>query len=921
VKLLTWLDVRRVIREKTFYGTRLPDGVVRIGCFSDALEFGLIRDEDRQNAEHALKNWFGDWYQENQFLIQLDIGNAVLPVEFLFGEEKTAEDIFIRPFWEEIAYLTSNDEEIEPAGNIKLPEPYPQNAPRVIAFYSFKGGVGRTLQLSAYLFALLERAKSLDIGKTVLVIDADLEAPGLTYWNHLEKQQPAVSFIDFLEICHYPPLDSEETLSWFAKEVKKAPKFDGKSRWYVVPACLDDRELTDTPVLPEHLSRTARDPWEYGNALCRLGMALGADYVFIDLRSGLSEISAPVIFDPRIQRFIVTTLVEQSVKGTNLVLKYLGLTAPPEKAADAETAYDPSVIMTMLKPEFKALPAFENALTGFRSAYIESEDDNVYSKRLNILETDFSEELLYIKGWEDARLKLGVTSVMKAAREWAENELRPGIRYNISARSSHALERLDDVYKLKEICRQYEYAEEGEGEHLLVTEPLRNLAVTFRDQMPRAVSIGAKGSGKTFNYIQLSRFRYWEKFLSYVSPDYPEKLRPGTCIFPLLQSGKLKDKAKKVLNEARDGIKSLFGTDMPDFSPSELSDRIRVALKHSDWNEADWTGFWINEIAKSLGIKTESRETVSFGLIHRELKNRSLRMVCLFDGLEDIFLEAAYNHVQQSAIRSLIDLPNRLSEIRDACLGIIIFLRRDFLRYAVTQNLHQFENLYRSYDLSWDEDSFFRLVFWICSQAEIIGPDSAEVYGKTREELAEYLEQLWGRKLGADTSKEAYTRNWVFAALTDFKGRLQARDVVRFLYHAGDITVENAKELQFEKWCADRLVPPQAIRRAIVPCSQKKVEEAKEEYPEFEKWVDETLPKISSDKRRIPFTPDEFDIDPPVIRMLEEMGVIYEDKGKDGSSRFYMPEIFRAGLNFSLDKGARPRVLALKRRALGSGVL
>jgi len=106
-----------------------------------------------------------------------------------------------------------------------------------------------------------------------------------------------------------------------------------------------------------------------------------------------------------------------------------------------------------------------------------------------------------------------------------------------------------------------------------------------------------------------------------------------------------------------------------------------------------------------------------------------------------------------------------------------------------------------------------------------------------------------------------------------------------------------------------------------VPCSQKKVEEAKEEYPEFEKWVDETLPKISSDKRRIPFTPDEFDIEPPVIRMLEEMGVIYEDKGKDGSSRFYMPEIFRAGLNFSLDKGARPRVLALKRRALGSGVL
>ena len=47
-------------------------------------------------------------------------------------------------------------------------------------------------------------------------------------------------------------------------------------------------------------------------------------------------------------------------------------------------------------------------------------------------------------------------------------------------------------------------------------------------------------------------------------------------------------------------------------------------------------------------------------------------------------------------------------------------------------------------------------------------------------------------------------------------------------------------------------------------------------------------------------------------------------KAWDGAAVFYMPKmpkIFRAGLEFSLDsleKGARPRVLVLKRKPLGT---
>jgi len=188
-----------------------------------------------------------------------------------------------------------------------------------------------------------------------------------------------------------------------------------------------------------------------------------------------------------------------------------------------------------------------------------------------------------------------------------------------------------------------------------------------------------------------------------------------------------------------------------------------------------------------------------------------------------------------------------------------------------------------------------------------------------REALVKELEQLWGEKLG-DSQSEARTASWVFAALSDFKGRLQARDIVRLLFHAADKTVDSSKEMKFDKWSESRFLPPQAIRDALTPCSEKKVSEAKEEYPDFKAWV-EKIKGYTKEQKKIPFQPQEFNLEASTITMLEEIGVIFEDRDKDDVARYYIPEIFRTGLDFNLPSGARPRVLALKRKALGIGTL
>lgn len=917
-KLLTWLDVRRNICKQTNYGTKLPEGVVKISCYSDALEIYLPTEGNRNSAVHALKEWFKDWYEEETSIIYLTLGEATLPVEFIIGENLYTTDtnnIDVRPFWEEIAYLESDSEAetaVQKQKILKLPEAYTDN-PSIIAFYSFKGGVGRTLTLAAHLFALLDRARDIDKPINVLVIDADLEAPGLTYWNTFEKQQLTVSFTDFIEVYHYSPLSREEALSLFAKEVKKSSKNEGKSTVYFLPACLSDEQLLDTPILPEHLVRSPDGTWEYGDAIHSLGQAIDVDYVLIDLRAGLSEISSPLIFDPRVQRFLVTTINEQSVIGTSLVLKQIGKIAPVD-IKDNTTYYDPSLIISMLTKELKSLPVFTDTLMRFQSAYIQPEEDNLYSTRLEIKETYFTEELLYVNNWDDARLKLSPTSVMEVAKKWAEDQLQP--------RESQELQSSDikDVTMLRDICERYEYAEAGKGKDLLVTEPLKNLATNFRDELPHIVSIGAKGAGKTFNYIQLSRFQYWERFLARIDNTESESTTQKTYMFPMLESRTVRDDGKTVIKDARSNVTTVLGDDVDDFLPSDYVARIRKAIAEKNWSEPEWTEFWISEIAMSIGISHDGKGSKTLGFINSELKRKGLRIIFLYDGLEDIFSNIYSNNQEKLALKALIDdLPNRLSEIRQSNLGLIIFLRRDFLRFTITQNLKQFENLYRPYDLSWDQDSFLKLVFWICGEAKIINAKKAEINNFSKESLTEELQKLWGKKLGLDTAKEAYTASWVFAALTDFNGRLQARDIVRFLYHAADITVKQAPEVQFEKWSQSRLLPPQAIRRAIKPCSEKKVEESKEEYPSFKTWFEETLPQYTPEQRKIPFAVEQLDMDQQTVSTLLDMGVIYEDKDKEEQARFYMPEIFREGLGFS-SKGARPRIVALKRKVLGKGI-
>jgi hypothetical protein len=249
---------------------------------------------------------------------------------------------------------------------------------------------------------------------------------------------------------------------------------------------------------------------------------------------------------------------------------------------------------------------------------------------------------------------------------------------------------------LTDICQQYELLDNAaDRQSLPIAKMLTNLATDFRSRLPRIVSLALKDAGKTFIYVQLSRLKYWDEFIRIV---LNEETEDKVHILPFIHAKTLPASDLEIIAGARAEVERAFNEGIPDLVVSDRRDRIRQFIERGT-TEIKWHEFWINEIANSLGMKIAEGESVSYQAIDSYLKIEQIRIIYLFDGLEEIFSEIASDERQQLGLRVLIDIPYRLSEIRSSNLGSIVFLRRDILRSALSQNIGQFESLYSSYSL------------------------------------------------------------------------------------------------------------------------------------------------------------------------------------------------------------------------------
>ena len=304
--------------------------------------------------------------------------------------------------------------------------------------------------------------------------------------------------------------------------------------------------------------------------------------------------------------------------------------------------------------------------------------------------------------------------------------------------------------RLSTIAKTLEYAESGEGQSFLRVAPLRALATVFQSSVPICVIVGSKGSGKTYTALQVARSETWSRFVGLIS--HSQTAETWGSIWPLLQSKNLQESARRIIDAARQQSVSRLGLSGSFKTTFDTTDALRESLQHEKADDTWWRHGWFTIIAISLGLPVAS-ENESVGRVISHLRQRAERLVVVIDGLE-LFPDLDERSGQQRALRVLLqDVPAYLREVPDSPLGIIVFIRRNLVRLAITQNVGQFETLYDAFALRWNEEEALRLAVWLAREAgaTLALTTDQPIELASLEDAKKALVPVWGRKLGRTT--------------------------------------------------------------------------------------------------------------------------------------------------------------------------
>ncbi|GAB2896442.1 KGGVGR-motif variant AAA ATPase [Streptomyces mayteni] len=757
---------------------------------------------------------------------------------------------------------------------------------QVTAFHSFKGGVGRTL----HAVALADRLAS--EGQHVLLVDADLEAPGITWMYQAQGGRCDIAYEDLLALLHSSqrgdPTQAVEIAAAYLPN-QRVSRYPGTGRVTVLPASRR-RRLGPPRIGPADLLTEDRSPYFLSESLAALAVAAEADTVVLDLRAGASELAAPILLDPRVMRVFVTTISSQSLRGTETMIRQLGAQSP----AVAGTDPTPGAIVTQYRLDVhdshaeRARGALSAALSSTialsettADAYPQEElavDEQVLTKPVL---SPFREELLALPPTWDA--------VIEVIRRYG----LPGLLGEFApSRPSTTPAHLEEPARLEGRRRALEdaagrlvFAERrgmDTGLGFLTTEPMRRLIADHSTDLPVTVVVGAKGSGKTFTYARMCASGTWEAF----ARESGQGVERSAMVVPVLDPANISDPQADVTSPQTLRDRAAGGAGV---TAVEIRRHLNAGLRdeHAD-DPGFWRLRWLECLAWSAGAERD--ESAEGYLINRTL-DASGACVFVIDGLED-WLESVDGEPKRVALRTLLmDIPAWLSMLRHRTLGLVVFVRQDLVRSAIRQNLGQFLDRYSPYELRWDTEDALRLALWVATNADATSPHRS-IADMGYDEIVQALQPLWGAKLGTDSSREARSERWVPAALSDFNEQIQARDVVRFLREAASASVGD------ERW-PDRVLTPAAMRNALGACSRAKVDEINQENPRLGKLLRDI--SAFSDSVRMPFDAADVALTADDVEALEQWGAL----ARDADGRYRMPEIYRHELGFRTQGRAR----------------
>jgi MinD-like ATPase involved in chromosome partitioning or flagellar assembly len=750
--------------------------------------------------------------------------------------------------------------------------------PAIVTFYSLRGGVGRTTALAATARILA------GMGRRVLCIDMDFEAPGLPY--HLGLREPDLKQ-GALPLLLALEQEEDVDIRDHVQRVSEAYEL------YCMPAGL---------LSPQYAQRlTLLDPesWyrEDFNPLHRLldlaaRSSLSPDIILLDARTGISAISAPLLFDVSDMAVICFFPHPQAERGTELLVQSMLATQTHRSTDELRIAPEPRFLVTPVPPGPSAVQVRDRALLWI-DIWLERVQDRRSADIGPLQANELTQVVPYspeIAFKDEVALTDAMDEVYGPVADWIE-QLMPQHSELPGMQTASKIDILDEL--------QFSTGT-AEYQANFFEDFVRTRLFTQAMDQKYPLVIGRKGTGKTAVFRWLF-----------------EQPSPGISSIAVMCPNAFRDRVPWVLG----------------------SEGFRAVEQRLGSTGGSWPTFWSCYTALAVGLSLGSEAVApvpeALGIDIGEIASRSADL----DELH--IVEAISTMLRNSdagllAVRWLRETNNRLGDARfllfdgldtgfgndatsrrrrtEAVTGLFTFLTENeqrlprlpfkvLLRFDIWQQL-RFENkshlLGRSRQLLWrDQTEYFKTIlkqavrsesYMNALRAEQIDSD---VDGWQEVEVFRAWNLLVGERMKG--GKTTFTRNWVWNRLADGQGDHGPRSLSQLF----DAAVRWERREEVRSPYDRSIIRPRALVPSLEGVSNEALQALTEEFPELSGLID-ALGTIS----RTPFDPAEIaQVDPSATEELDlalEVGLIAVHEGtQEDVRRYRVPDLYRLALGLS----------------------
>jgi len=777
---------------------------------------------------------------------------------------------------------------------------------KLVSFYSFKGGIGRTTSMLMAAISLARR------GKRIVLIDFDLEAPGIAGLFPREYL-PKYGLLDFLIECNtLQKLDEEFSIDEYIYPIGELCQATDKGGdIYVMPAY--GSALKEYPDFYRksmmrfdlNLPTYFEDKTPIDLLLSKLDDFVSPDFIFIDTRSGLHQIGGITLTRYSDLALLFFYGNQQNIDGMKMVLPHMKKSNIPFLLVNAKVPANDEV--AKIEENLYIEGAYETLCicdSDYEDGKISIDDESAEHFPIKISYNSAAEVLQnteqIIKAFDEQRGEYNFLA------DTILDAIPPSVGMTPEAGAPVELQKTM-IQAFSSIMGNLETAA-AEDEFSTIDDlrskfyPLQAFSFIFDPK--KFLVLGQKGVGKTALFSALQNKEYAVSLAKYLGADIVQYEQmdwlvgtsndtPGyNDVAPLLtEAGSVRAfwyyKIISVLNNYDPALHELL--------PNSILDLIKVPLDENT--------------IKSFNASMAFQLSEQLKRIDKKYATDGKHVTVIYDALDCITSVKD----RGSFLSELIDIwyknMNVLTSIR--CK---IFLREDiFSREIVVADKVKLRNY--SAVIKWQYDQLFAMVwkrviskdrsirewyFKTVGYNDAVGASESELgYTPAADEQMNkaLLSALIGTKMGS--GNKASTYNWFRNRLADTKGIIVPRSMIDIFSKAAFAELElRQKGASVTK----SVIRPKCFEDKLGNVSEKRVADLKEEFVEYRVFFE----KLKNMIQRSPVNEDllksvleQSGLENPTdeIHKLMDIGVIkkYQRRMSD-PVRYHFPDIYLLGL-------------------------